>query len=105
MKVTKGERWRSTSCVLICDGCSLRQLEELHHQQTTFSQDMQKAKDDLRLAQERFSRESELLSSSHQQVLEDLQTKIKQLVRIYMSSFTACYLLQHYFQAFSVSSF
>ena len=96
----------STSCVLICDGCSPRQLEELHHQQATFSQDMQKAKDDLRLAQERFSRESELLSSSHQQMLEDLQTKIKQLVRILMLSFTACcYSLRHHFQAFSISSF
>ena len=70
-----------------------RQLEELQYQQATFSQDVQKAKDDLRLAQERFSRESEHLSSSHQQALEDLQTKIKQLVRIDMVSFTAWYSL------------
>jgi len=46
------------------------------------SGDCQKAKDDLQLAQERFSHESEQLTNSHQQKLEALQMEIRQLVRM-----------------------
>lgn len=58
-----------------------RQLEDLHSQQAASIEETQKARDDLQMALERFSRESDQLTSSHSRELESAQAKLDQLTQ------------------------